>query len=140
MYKAAVDAPHAHPPEEACTPECPRWGGEALHALALEGRHPEMLDACRKASAVEWVLVAPAVPGVELPEFLRGEELVRLNLVAGRDTPHLSLDEWGIRCNLTFRGTRVDCAFPWPSVVAGELRPPERKRPRFGVIQGGKKG
>jgi hypothetical protein len=49
------------------------------------------------------------------------------------------LDEWGIRCELTFQGVRRKVAFPWTSVVSGTLRPPERKKPRFGVIQGGKK-
>jgi len=100
-----------------------------------------MLEACRTAVAVEWVVVAPATAGVVLPEYLHEEELIRVNLVAGRDTPEILLDEWGIRCNLTFRGRRSDCAFPWEAVLAGQLRPPEKekKRPKFGVIQGGKK-
>jgi hypothetical protein len=34
---------------------------------------------------------------------------------------------------------RKEVAFPWTSVVSGTLRPPERKKPRFGLIQGGKK-
>jgi hypothetical protein len=98
-----------------------------------------MLEACRAAAAVEFVVVAPGVPGVVLPDYLQEEELVRLNTVAGRDAPEVLLDDWGIRCNLTFRGRRVDCAMPWAAVVAGTLRPPDRPRPRFGVIQGGKK-
>jgi hypothetical protein len=98
-----------------------------------------MLEACRAARAIEYVIVAPAAPGSVLPDHLEAEELVRLNLVVGRDTPEVLLDEWGIRCTLTFRGRRFDCAFPWASVLAGGLLPPERKRPRFGVIQGGKK-
>jgi hypothetical protein len=98
-----------------------------------------MLEACRAAEAIEYVIVAPGAPGSALPDHLQQEELVRLNLVVGRDAPEVLLDEWGIRCNLTFRGRRFDCAFPWPSVLAGGLRPPPRKRPRFGVIQGGKK-
>ena len=134
-----MDAPHEHPPEAACTPSCPRWREWALHFFFLQQRWPEMLEACRTAAAIEWVMVAPTVPGVVLPEYLRDEELVRLNLVAGRDTPEVLLDGWGIRCNLTFRGVRTDVALPWASVVAGELRPPERKRPRLGVIQGGRK-
>jgi len=64
---------------------------------------------------------------------------VRLNLVAGRDTPEVLLDGWGIRCALTFRGVRTEVAVPWPAVVAGTLRAPSRKKARFGVIQGGKK-
>jgi hypothetical protein len=134
-----VDAHHEHPPEAPCTLACPRWGEEAIQFFALQRRFGELLEACRAAAAIEWVMVAPAMPGVSLPEYLRDEELVRLNLVAGRDTPEVLLDEWGIRCNLTFRGTRSECALPWSAVVAGRLRPPERKRPRFGVIEGGKK-
>ncbi len=134
-----MDAPHEHPPEAACTPTCPRWREWGLHFFFLQRRWPEMLEACRIAAAIEWVMVAPGVPGVALPEYLRNEELVRLNLVAGRDTPEVLLDEWGIRCGLTFRGRRHDCAFPWTSVIAGVLRPPEKKRPRFAVIAGGKK-
>ena len=98
-----------------------------------------MLGACRAASVVENVVVAPGAPGVVLPEYLAEEELVRLNLVVGRDTPELLLDEWGMRCTLTFRGARVECGIPWTAVLAGVLRPPVRKRPKFGVIDGGKK-
>jgi hypothetical protein len=98
-----------------------------------------MLEACRLAAAIECVYVAPSGPGVVLPDHLQDEEVVRLNLIVGRDTPEVLLDEWGIRCDLTFRGRRLECAFPWPSVLAGTLRVPERKRPRFGVIEGGKK-
>ena len=98
-----------------------------------------MLEACRIAEAVECVIVNPSESGVKLPEYLTDEELVRLNLVVGRDTPELLLDEWGIRCTLTFRAQHVECAFPWDSIMAGTLRPPARKRPRFELIEGGKK-
>ena len=98
-----------------------------------------MLAACREASAIEWVMVAPGVAGVELPEYLREEQLVRLNLVAGRDTPEVLLDEWGIRCALTFRGRRSRWPCPGRRWSPGRCAPPERKKPRFGVIQGGKK-
>lgn len=134
-----MESHHDHAPDDPCLPACPGWAQGALELFALQRRYGEMLDACRNASAIECVIVAPAAPAVEIPEYLHEEELVRVNLVVGRDTPEVLLDEWGIRCNLTFRGRRFDCAFPWPSVLAGILRPPERKRPRFGVIQGGKK-
>jgi stringent starvation protein B len=98
-----------------------------------------MLAACQAAEAVESVIVNPAVPGVELPEYLGDEQLVRLNLVVGRDTPELLMDEWGLRCTLTFRGLRSECALPWAAVLAGVLRAPPRRRPRFQVIEGGKK-
>ena len=110
-----------------------------MHFYFLQQRWPEMLAACREAAAIEWVMVAPGVAGVNVPDYLLTEQLVRLNMVAGRDTPEVMLDEWGIRCELTFRGLRNEVALPWASVVAGTLRPPERKKPRFGLIQGGKK-
>lgn len=98
-----------------------------------------MLEACRVASTIQYVVVVPSAPGVVLPEHLLDEELVRLNLVTGRDTPSVLLDEQGIRATLTFNGRRFDCAIPWVAVVAGVLDPPRRQRPRFGVIEGGKK-
>jgi hypothetical protein len=135
----AVDAHHDHPADAPCLPACPAWPEGALQLYAVQRRSGEMLEACRAATSIEYVIVAPAAPGAILPEHLQHEELVRLNLVVGRDTPEVLLDEWGIRCSLTFRGRRCECAFPWPAVLAGALRPPERKRLRFGVIQGGKK-
>ena len=134
-----MDAPHDHPREEKCVPACPGWSEGALHLFALQRRYGDMLEACRAAESIECVVVAPAAPGVVVPEYLQEESLVRLNMVVGRDTPEVLLDEWGIRCSLTFRGRRMDCAIPWQAVLAGILKPPERKRPRFGVIQGGKK-
>jgi hypothetical protein len=131
-----VDAPHQHPAAAPCLPACPAWAEGALHFFALQRRYPEMLEACRSAQAIEYVIVAPAAPGTVLPDNLQQEELVRLNLVVGRDTPEVLLDEWGLRCTLTFRGRRFDCAFPWAAVLAGGLRQPERKRLRFSVIEG----
>jgi len=94
-----------------------------------------MLEACRAAEAIEHVIVAPSVPGVQLPEYLADEQLVRLNLVAGRDTPGIDLDEWGLRCSLTFRGRRFDVALPWEAVIAGALRAPPRRRPAAPCVQ-----
>ncbi len=130
---------HDHGPKEACQPSCPGWAEGALSLFALQRRHAEMLEACRAAAAIEVVDVAPQTQGVVLPEYLKEESVVRLTMEVGRDTPEVLLDEWGIRCNLTFRQRRFDCAFPWPAILNGCLRAPERKRPRFGVIQGGRK-
>ncbi len=134
-----MNGPHEHPPDAACTPACPGWAEGSLHLFHLKQRYAEMLSACRTASGIECVIVAPSVPGTLLPEYLSEEALVRLNLLVGRDTSEVLLDEWGIRCDLTFRGRRFDCAIPWTAVYAGILRPPERKRLRFDVIAGGKK-
>ena len=68
---SSVDAPHEHPPEDSCTPACPRWSEWALHFYFLQQRYPEMLAACREAAAIEWVMVAPGAAGVVLPEYLR---------------------------------------------------------------------
>jgi len=132
-----VDAPHQHPPEGACLPSCPGWKEGALQLFSLQHRHAEMLEACRLADAVEFVVVNPSESGVKLPGYLAEEELVRLNLVVPHDTEELLLDEWGIRCTLTLRAQRFECGLPWRSVLAGRLRP--RKRPRFELIEGGKK-
>jgi hypothetical protein len=134
-----VGAVHDHPPDGPCLPACPGWSEGALQLFALRRRFGDMLEACRAASAIEWLDVSPTTQGTVLPDYLQGEDLVRLNLVVGRDTPEVLFDEWGVRCNLTFRGSRFDCAFPWPAILRGSLRLPERRRPRFGVIQGGKK-
>lgn len=134
-----MEAPHQHPPDAACTPACPGWAEGSLHLFSLQRRYGDMLAACQTAEAVESVIVAPGAQGVQLPEYLGEDELVRLNLVVGRDTPEVLMDEWGIHCMLTFRGRRHDCAMPWPAILAGTLRPPPKKRPRFQVIEGGKK-
>ncbi len=134
-----MDAQHQHPPEAACPPTCPGWSEGALQLFALQRRYADMLAACEAAEAVESVIVNPAVPGVILPEYLGDEQLVRLNLVVGRDTPELLMDDWGLHCTLTFRGRRFDCALPWHAVLAGTLRPPAKRKPRFQVIEGGKK-
>jgi hypothetical protein len=128
---------HDHPPEGDCLPACPAWADGALELYALLRRHDAMLAACRAAEHIEFLIIAPTTAGAELPDFLHGEELVRLNLVVGRDCPEVMLDEWGVRTNLTFRGRRNDCAIPWAAVMAGVLVPPPRKKPRFGVVDGG---
>jgi hypothetical protein len=117
---------------------CPAWAEGVLTLYGLQRRYGEMLETCREAESIEFVQVVPSAHGVKLPDYLMEEEVVRLNVVVGRDCPELLMDEWGLRCTLTFRGRRFDCAFPWESILGGGLRAPRRK-PRFGVIQGGKK-
>ncbi len=131
-----MEAHHDHTPSAACLPACPAWAEGALRLFAVQRRFAEMLEACRAAAVIEWLDVSPPAQGVKLPEYLQQEDLVRLNL---RDTPQVVLNEWGVRCELTFRGRPFECAFPWHAILSGVLRPPDRKRPRFDVIQGGKK-
>jgi hypothetical protein len=139
VTEGTVEASHDHPPDGRCLPGCPGWAEGVLGLYALQRRYAEMLESCRDSEGLEYILVAPGAPGVELPAHLQEEDIVRVNLVVGRDCPEVLLDEWGIRCTLTFRGRRHACAFPWPSVLSGGLRPSARKPMRFGVIQGGKK-
>jgi hypothetical protein len=129
---------HEHPPEGDCQPTCQAWSKGVLELNALLRRYDAMLAACRAAARIESVVVDPSTPGTVLPESLMGEELVRLNLVVGRDCPEVLLDEWGLRATLTFRGRRHECALPWPAVKAGLLTAPPRPRTRrFGVVDGG---
>jgi hypothetical protein len=134
-----VHGAHDHPPDDECLPACPGWAEGALELLSLQRRYAEMLEACRTAEVIENIAVSVSAPGVVLPDHLQDEDVVRLNLVVGRDTAEVLLDEWGVRCELTFRGRPFHCAFPWHSILSGVLRPPKRRRPRFGVIEGGKK-
>ncbi len=127
---------HDHAPNAPCPPTCPAWAAGSLWLFSVQRRHAEMLEACRTAAAIESLDIAPSTQGVLLPEYLHDDDVVRLNLVVGRDTPEVLLDEWGVRCSLTFRGRRFDCGFPWASILGGVLRPPQRTRPRFGVIEG----
>ena len=130
---------HDHPPEGACAPACPGWSEGAIELFAVQRRYEDMLAACRAAAHIECLIVAPETPGAELPDYLSEEPLVRLNLVAGRDCPEVLLDPWGVHVALTFRGLRRDCAFPWEAVMAGVLAVPARPRPRFAVIEGGRR-
>jgi hypothetical protein len=119
---------------------CPGWAEGALELFALRRRPDLMLAACRIADRIECVIVAPAAPGAVLPEHLAEEQLVRLNLVVGRDCPEVLLDEWGLRATLTFRGRRQEVALPWAAVMGGILvAPPQPRKRKFGVIDGGKK-
>ena len=64
---------------------------------------------------------------------------MRLNLVAGRDTPEVCSTSGASAAASRSAGAASTARCPWASIIAGALRPPERKRPRFGVIEGGKK-
>ena len=57
-------------------------------------------------------------PGVLVPEDLRGECHLRLNLSYRFDPPDLSVGEWGVRCTLSFGGSRFGVAVPWPALFA----------------------
>jgi stringent starvation protein B len=57
-------------------------------------------------------------PGVSVPPHLRNEAHLRLNLSYRFDPPDLSVSDWGVRCTLSFSGTRFTVAVPWSALFA----------------------
>lgn len=57
-------------------------------------------------------------PGVIVPNNLRGEAHLRLNLSYRFDPPDLSIGEWGLRSTLSFAGSRFTVAVPWSALFA----------------------
>jgi len=57
-------------------------------------------------------------PGVLVPHSLRNESHLRLNLSYRFDPPDLTVGEWGVRCTLSFSGSRFKVAVPWSALFA----------------------
>jgi stringent starvation protein B len=57
-------------------------------------------------------------PGVLVPQHLRNESHLRLNLSYRFDPPDLSVSDWGVRSTLSFSGTRFTIAVPWSALFA----------------------
>src|SRR4051812_29808725 len=57
-------------------------------------------------------------PGVLVPENLRQEAHLLLNLSYRFDPPDLAVGEWGVRCTLTFSNKRFTIAVPWSALYA----------------------
>ena len=57
-------------------------------------------------------------PGVLVPEHLRQEAHLLLNLSYRFDPPDLAVGEWGVRCTLTFANKRFTIAVPWSALYA----------------------
>ncbi|MCY1015944.1 MULTISPECIES: ClpXP protease specificity-enhancing factor SspB [Pyxidicoccus] len=57
-------------------------------------------------------------PGVLVPASIRGEAHLRLNLSYRFDPPDLTVGEWGVRCTLSFSGSRFTVAVPWSALFA----------------------
>lgn len=53
--------------------------------------------------------------GIDLPDHLRGDPQVRLNLSYRFGLP-IELDDDGVRATLTFGGVPHDCVIPWPAI------------------------
>jgi stringent starvation protein B len=57
-------------------------------------------------------------PGVLVPASLRNERHLRLNLSYRFEPPDLTVGEWGVRCTLSFSGSRFTVAVPWSALFA----------------------
>ncbi len=55
------------------------------------------------------------VDGVEVPDHLRGDPTLRLN-ISGRFGLPLDVDDWGIHATLTFQGDPFECKLPWNAI------------------------
>lgn len=86
----------------------------------MDKRVPEkkarLLEALDKGMAM--VHVDARRPGVLVPEHLKAELHLMLNLSYRFDPPDLSVGEWGIRQTLTFSGRRFTVAVPWSALYA----------------------
>ncbi len=56
--------------------------------------------------------------GVQVPERLRTDHNLRLNLSLRFDPPDLAVGEWGVRETLSFARTPYAVAVPWPAIFA----------------------
>jgi stringent starvation protein B len=86
----------------------------------MDDRTPEKKD--RLLSALDRGMVMVHLdarrPGVLVPQELRCEAHLRLNLSYRFDPSDLSVGEWGLRCTLSFSGARYTVAIPWSAVFA----------------------
>src|SRR6516164_5532188 len=57
-------------------------------------------------------------PGVLVPDALRSEVHLRLNLSYRFEPPDLAIGDWGVRCTLSFSGKRFTVAVPWSALFA----------------------
>jgi stringent starvation protein B len=57
-------------------------------------------------------------PGVLVPENLRDEVHLRLNLSYRFEPPDLSVGEWGVKSTLSFGGKRFRVSIPWSALFA----------------------
>jgi len=57
-------------------------------------------------------------PGVVVPEAVRSETHLRLNISYRFDPPDLAIGNWGIRSTLSFAGKRFTVAVPWSALFA----------------------
>ncbi len=70
------------------------------------------------AKGVAMVHCDPMYDGVNLPDYLCDDPVVRLNFAYGFQLPSFDVDGEGISAVLNFNGHRFHCVIPWESVFA----------------------
>ena len=107
----------------------------------LETNSPlnQVLDAGLKHLLIELlargevqVIFNPQGIGVEIPPALYGQETVTLNFSYGYHTD-LTLDNTGIRQELSFQGSWFPCVIPWGAVIAARCLAAPLPQPRKGL-------
>jgi stringent starvation protein B len=63
------------------------------------------------------IVLDARVPGVDVPDHLRQDFQLRLNLSYKFDHP-MTLSQWGVVATLTFGGVPYTCRIPWIAVFA----------------------
>lgn len=78
------------------------------------------------------VIFNPQYPGVEILPALAGHDMVALNFSYGYHT-NLTLDNDGIRQELSFQGSWFPCVIPWGAVIAAKSLAVPLPQPRKGL-------
>lgn len=86
----------------------------------MDPRGPEKKERLLNALNLGMVMVHLDArrPGVVVPQALRDEAHLRLNLSYRFDPPDLSVNEWGVRQSLSFGGSRFSVGIPWSALFA----------------------
>lgn len=73
---------------------------------------------CALAHGMAMIHLDARRPGVVVPDPLRSEAHLRLNLSYRFEPPDLAIGDWGVRCTLSFSGKRFTVAVPWSALFA----------------------
>ena len=73
---------------------------------------------CALAHGMAMIHLDARRPGVVVPDAVRSEAHLRLNLSYRFEPPDLAIGDWGIRCTLSFSGKRFTVAVPWSALFA----------------------
>ena len=86
----------------------------------MDSNQPEKKDRllCALRHGMAMIHLDARRPGVVVPETVRSEVHLRLNISHRFDPPDLAIGDWGIRSTLSFAGKRFTVAVPWSALFA----------------------